>query len=213
MDWQINKTGGIPPIPICNYVCESCRHNTGCLIYAFEVIGKKLNESADGDCENYGALLKDIQINLDRTIESVRKRAMIINQESAVPSGSSNRRNPDFPPVMLLTREFAERVYELIQDIRSREEISLEILGHLRELQFHHTFVMTEICRAIAGLLSDKPTEDAPGAIAQGALKSLRRCVNALMAIVQIMPGKNDEVMEILDVSSRIECEIQLQFL
>ena len=213
MDWQINKTGGVPPIPICNYACESCRHNTGCLLYTFEVIGKRLGESAEGNCDNYGALLKEIQTNLDQTIESVRKRAISINPESANPSRNFARNSSDFPPVMLLTREFADRAYELIQDIRMREEICIEVLSPLRELQFHHTLVMTEICRAIAGLLSGMPAEETPGTIAKGALKSLHSCISALTAIVRIMPEKKDEVIEILDISSRIECEINLQFL
>lgn len=210
MDRQINKKERIPHIPVCNYECNKCVDKNSCFVYAFEFVGRKSGESAEGNSENYNALLKELETTLKQTIDSVKNRAdskiLSLNNDNV-------RTNPDFPPVMLLTKEFADRTYGLILEIRSYDKIDVRILEPLRELQFNHTEVMTEICRGIAVLLSKEPSKETPRIHLKNALSRLNRCSKALMTLSQFMPDKKDEILEILDISSRIECEIQMQLL
>lgn len=209
----MNKKDGIPHIPVCNYECNKCAHKNGCFVYAFEFIGKKLDESWEGNRENYSAILKELETTLKQTIDSVRNRTLDIDSNISFANKDNIFRSSDFPPLMLLTREFADRTYELILDIRSCDKIDTEILEPIRELQFHHTEVMTEVCRAIALLPPEESSGELTRVRLKNALNSLNRCNKALMTLSQFMPDKKDEILEILDISSRIECEIQIQFL
>lgn len=187
MDWQVDGFGEIPLSFFCNYVCDSCRESDRCILYAFERLGRKVGLFHEIDNHDYWQIADEIQRNLGITIKSVKDKAKGLSGESqtGIVNGSSRSRNPALSAVMLMSREFSNKAYELLQDIKMQEEIPLSLLPPLRELQMHHTLVTTKLCRAMAALLSAAAEEQDPKPSAEEVIKSLEICVNALMHIAK----------------------------
>ena len=208
----------LPDLPLnfsCDYECESCRQNTRCILYAFECLGRKLDPYGEHNEEDYEQLVKDIQTNLERTIELV-KSSEKTGSSMQKPNTSSNRpRNdgPDKIPILYLSREFTDMAYKLLKTVRVKETIPLKLLISIRDLQYHHTLVTIKLCRAVAALTENSSRETRTiTEAATEAKESLYRCKNALLDIVSLLPEKQELVAELLNLSAKIFSEIRIRF-
>jgi hypothetical protein len=215
MEEQENHPEGIPVNFFCNYACESCRQGDQCILFAFERLGKKIGQLGHEKDKDYAQLLNDIQISLDSTIELVKHNPKGVSGKYIVDFMSNAKGGTDLESyeVMHLSREFTNKAYGLLREISMEKTIPLGILTPLRDLQSHHTLVVTNLCRAMAELFHGSTDKKDMRLIAEDAERSLEFCINALIEIGKAIPEKRDAIARILGLSEKIKYEIHVQFL
>lgn len=215
MDDEKRDTSDIYLSSYCGYACEACEQRDRCVLYGLERFGRKLSMPKGDDEESYRRVATDVGRFLDRMIEAVRAGRIGVPAEGGPEPAARTSRDsgPESHTVLQLSREFTDRAYELLRMIRERETIPVEVLLSLRELQWHHTLVTTNLCRAVACLSREREDKgEESRAPAREAGRSLERCRSALLAIGSVLPESRRTVSDLLELSSKIEEEIRLHF-
>lgn len=216
----------------CDRWCEKCSYTTRCLNYAMEKEDNPTNESYDLNNKKFWNKIHDaFQLAMEMIMDEADRLGIDLNNIDTAEFEAQEKRNQEkveSHPLSIESKKYFELVEKWFEESKNiieekaselvkiaewglearSEKFAVELNDLTEIIRWYQLFIHVKLVRALHGKLSGEDDEEPEWSDADGSAKialiSIDRSIAAFGKLIEIFPGEEDNLLNILLILSRL---------